>query len=377
MRRYLDGSWIFPCCVFIFFSIFLFVKFIFIFFFQAAYEPSFIFDFTPVYLFSGIGNLQLLLLSFVVILLDTSLHLRPTKRRLLFSYLPTSVMLSGVGLIIMSHEVDISLVYHYVIFGCLLAVVLIDHQYVLSPKESFVTTNGKKAMLSLDDRKPVELLSPSMRAETPLYTTRPQMVATADIVLKQKESYDNLLQNIQALFDLLERKTMKLEKLENDIEKRNQYLIQQEEMLINRLASYAKSKEKTNVVDRELVKENPSVDQIFMKDKITNKLVIGDTPDCVALVQRGILKQVSPSFANFLGYEINELVNKNLFLFFTSEGMNNVKKYCESRLKGVALNSYKTVFLTKKSDQIPVEVIVRPTLYNGEAAELLYVKVSP
>ncbi len=374
MKQYLDSSWLFPSCVFLFFFIFLSVKFIFIFFFRTAYEPDFLFQLNPFYMFSGVDNLQLLSLSFLLILVDTYLHLRSTKRRLLYSYLPTSFMLLGLGLTMISKEIGIAYIFHYVIFGCLLAVVLIDHNHILNWKEPSLIVPEKKFLKPVKEKKSIELFSKSLHTRSTPHEAVPHPTAEMDMLLKQKDSYEVFLQNMQALFDLLDRKTLKLETLENDIERRRENLIRQEEMLIDRLLFYVKSKGRSHFEEEERLKEGSVSDHVFMKDTIKNQLVIDQTPDCVAIVQRGILKQVSNSFANFLGYQINELVNKNLFIFFTSEGMNNVKKYCENRLKGVALNSYKTVFLTKNYMQIPAEIVVQPTLYHGEAAEILFVK---
>ena len=108
----------------------------FIFFFRAAFEPKFIFELTPFYLLSGLSNVQLGLLSLMVILADMYLHLRSGKRNLLLSFLPTSVMLSSLGFTIMFSPMDIAYVYHYSLFGCLLLVVLIDYQYVLTGVET-------------------------------------------------------------------------------------------------------------------------------------------------------------------------------------------------------------------------------------------------
>jgi PAS domain S-box-containing protein len=369
-----DLPWLFPSCVFLFFSIFLSVKFIFIFFFRTAYEPEFLFQLNPFYLFSGVDNIQLLSISLVLILVNTFFHLRATKRRVLYSFLPTSVMLLGLGYSMISKEIAIMYIFHYVMFGCLLAVVLVDYNHILNWKEPSVIAPEKKSIQPAHKKRPRVLLSKPLHDESSLFGLEPHPTARMDSLLKQKESYEVFLQNMQALFDLLERKTLKLETLENDIEKRRENLIHQEEMLIDRLQSYLQSKETPHFAENGRFKEEPLRDRVSLKDTIKNRLIIDQNLDCVAIVQRGILKEVNNSLANLLGYQINELVNKNLFVFFTSEGMNNVKKYCEGRLKGITVNSYRTVFLSKNYTQIPAEIIVQPTLYHGEPAEILIVK---
>ena len=62
MKKIVDYFiWYFPLCFFVFLVLFMFVKFIFIFFFRAGFEPRFMFDLTPYYLLTGVNNLHLLL----------------------------------------------------------------------------------------------------------------------------------------------------------------------------------------------------------------------------------------------------------------------------------------------------------------------------
>jgi len=283
-------------------------------------------------------------------------------------------MLFGLGYTMISKEIGILYVFHYVVFGCLLAVVLVDYNHILNWREPSVIIPEKKSIPLAHEKKPRGLLSKPHRVGSSPFGLEPRPTAQMDSLLKQKESYEVLLQNMQALSDLLERKTMKLQTMENDIEKRRENLIHQEEMLIDRLQFYLQSKEMSHGGGNDRLQEGSLSDRVLMKDTIKNRLIIDQSPDCVAIVQRGILKEVSNSLANLLGYQINELVNKNLFVFFTSEGMNNVKRYCEGRLKGITLSSYRTVFLSKNYTQIPAEIIVQPTIYHGEPAEILIVK---
>jgi len=58
----------FPFSFFIFIASFVFIKFIFIFFFNAAFTPRFIFELTPFYLI-GMNDLQLLMILFYLLFL--------------------------------------------------------------------------------------------------------------------------------------------------------------------------------------------------------------------------------------------------------------------------------------------------------------------
>ena len=123
--------WNIPFYFFIFLGIFITFKFVFIFFFRAAFEPRFIFELTPFYIFSGMNNLQLLFLSLFVVAFDTYLHIKLTRKNLYRSFLPTSLMLAGLGLGITTKEISLSNFPHYLLFGLLLFTLIIDHRRTL------------------------------------------------------------------------------------------------------------------------------------------------------------------------------------------------------------------------------------------------------
>ncbi len=375
MKKYSRSSWLFPNCLFIFFSIYLLVKFVFIFFFRAAFEPKFIFELTPFYLLSGLSNMQLGLLSLMVILADMYLHLRSGKRNLLFSFLPTSVMLSSLGFTIMFSPMDIAYVYHYSLFGCLLIVVLIDYQYVLKGVEIPTMLRKKEpvAMKSME-KEPAAVRVKSLFAKNAKYNQHSQVPLAPAITFELKEVTDTILQKMQTLLEDLERKSIRIEKLENDIEERRRNLENKEKMFTNRVIPSFESKEKIQVDEKNLVRNIPADDKIFMKEKMEDFLIIDDSNEYVAVVQRGIFKQISNSFADFLGYESTELLQKSFFVFIAPHGFEDARKYYLNRLKGVTSNSFRTVLLTKAHTELLVEITVAPTIYNGDSAEFLSVK---
>jgi PAS domain S-box-containing protein len=101
--------------------------------------------------------------------------------------------------------------------------------------------------------------------------------------------------------------------------------------------------------------------------------ILDKIPQSAAIVQRGILKQVNSSFISLLGYTLNEVVEKSFFDFITPDGLAGVEKYYLDRLKGESVSTYKTVFLTKDNNKIPVEVSIKQTMYNGEKAEIVII----
>jgi PAS domain S-box-containing protein len=94
----------------------------------------------------------------------------------------------------------------------------------------------------------------------------------------------------------------------------------------------------------------------------------------VAVIQRGIFRDISNSFADFLGYERAELLQKNFFVFVAPRGFEDARKYYLNRLKGITTNSFRTVLLTKAQTELLVEITVAPTVYKGDSAEFLSIK---
>jgi len=375
MKKLTSHSWLFPNCLFIFFSIYLLVKFVFIFFFRAAFEPKFIFELTPFYLLSGLSNVQLGLLSLMVILADMYLHLRSGKRNLLLSFLPTSVMLSSVGYTIMFSPMDIAYVFHYGLFGCLLFVVLIDYKYVLTGVEAR-TVLRKKGLVAIKvmETEPAAVRAKPLFAENVKINQQHQAPLLSASTVELNKVSDTILQKMQTMLEDLERKTVRIEKLENDIEGRRRNLINQEKMFTDHVIPYFESKEKNQIYEKNLVRNIPADDKIFMKEKMEDHLIIDDTNEFVAVVQRGIFKQISNSFADFLGYESNELLQKSFFIFIAPHGYEDARRYYLNRLKGVTSNSFRTVLLAKEHTELLVEITVTPTIYKGDAAEFLSVK---
>jgi PAS domain S-box-containing protein len=93
-------------------------------------------------------------------------------------------------------------------------------------------------------------------------------------------------------------------------------------------------------------------------------------PQSAVIVQRSILKQINSSFAELIGFETDEILNKSLFDFIAPEGLADIEKYYLSRLKGRDISKYETIFRDKNNKKILVEVNLKPTTYNGEKAEI-------
>jgi|GEM_PF-891904 len=148
----------------------------------------------------------------------------------------------------------------------------------------------------------------------------------------------------------------------------------QEKLLKEHIVYYVKPKEKTDHFDKDIAKEKPADNQTPMDETIKDNLIIDNSTDCVAIIQRGILKKINSCFANLLGYQPEELVNKNLFAIIAPEGMEKVKKHYIDRLKGTDSDSYETVFLKKDNSNISVEITAEQVIYDGDNAEFIIIK---
>jgi len=422
---------LFPLYFFMFFTIlfltiFISFKFVFIFFFRAAFEPQFIFELTPYYVLKGVNNLQLLFLSFIVILFSTYFHLKATRRNLVYSFLPTATMLCGLGLSIATKEITTSNLYHYLVFGCLLFILLIDHRHTLTLSETLVTPNKKIVETKTTKTTPVTVITKarsksvqvSMRHRpsrlsfsliSSLFTLfkkskkttgqqtselkdktskQPKIVSskveTINIIAdsnidekltmydgkppEPKDSSDGDFKRVKAVLEELEVKAKKLEQLEDEIGQRRRTLVKQEKMFEDRLVTFSHRKNHYSLsaeLKNKVVSDDEIDDEVNEYHERPDKI-----QECTAVIQRGILKQINSSFAELLGYKIEELVGKSLFVFVVPEGFAEIKKHYLNRLKGGSSFSYRTMFLTKDNNKIVVEIITRPTTFNGEKAEI-------
>ncbi len=153
----------------------------------------------------------------------------------------------------------------------------------------------------------------------------------------------------------------KLEELEGEIERRREELMKQEELFDNYVFSTLWST------------ANREFDEPKIKKEIDNvsKIDFNEVDESAVVLQRNILKQVNEGFQTLLGYREDEIINKSLSDIVAPESIAELRRYYLNRLKGGQDDAFEMVFLTKNNDRIPVEVTTRPTLFNGENADIL------
>ena len=184
---------------------------------------------------------------------------------------------------------------------------------------------------------------------------------------KQLETFETRLMKEKDIFharvEEFSRWQEKLMLLESAIEKRRQELMKQENFVIEKgtLPSVTQGTELTNSD----IQDNTESEVPHCTDETLDKI-----PQSAAIIQRGILKQINTPFLELLGYTMDEIVEKSYFDFIALEGLADVEKYYLDRLKGDSVSVYRTVFSTKDNINIPVEVSIKQTIYNGEKAEI-------
>jgi len=318
---------------------------------------------------------QLLSLSLLVIVLDMILHLQASKRNLLFSFLPTALLVSSIGFTIMFNPIDLSYIFHYILFGCLLLIVLIDYQYVLKGVDA-PRLFKRKEPTAMKTNEPEPSMTPTLSFFTKKATPSQPLPSPLrqENVAELKRISDAMVQKMQNLVNDLEKKSERIETLENKIKQQQQHLVHSEKKFPVPDASSLELNEKAPLNEKNLVKNISTEEKIILKERIENHLIINEMDHIVAVIQRGIFRDISNSLADFLGYERVELLQKNFFVFIAPRGFEDARKYYLNRLKGITTNSFKTVLLSKAQTELPVEIIVAPTVYKGDSAEFLSIK---
>ena len=135
-----------------------------------------------------------------------------------------------------------------------------------------------------------------------------------------------------------------------------------------------------NTSEKKETKNNEKLEEIIGDENINIDVEEVDfteflnKSDAVAIVQRGILKQVNNSLADMLGYNIEEIADRRLFDFVDQEGFEGIEKYYRDRLKGNDSSSYESIFLTKDNNKIWVNVNIKSSYLNGEKTDIMVVK---
>ncbi len=111
-----------------FLGLYVIVKFFLVLFWTLNFSPAFILELTPFTVFK-LGPIQLLVLSAIVLGADAYLHFNDKGWHILYSFIPTSLMLAGIAIAIYnSHYND---PFYYTFFAMLMGIAVVDHRYLL------------------------------------------------------------------------------------------------------------------------------------------------------------------------------------------------------------------------------------------------------
>ena len=195
---------------------------------------------------------------------------------------------------------------------------------------------------------------------------------------KKRQEYENMMREL----DEREKILNKIEnKLVDDKKKINEQIIefkkwrQRLEQLENELENRKKLIDRQEKLMMDEITDTKDTLPINFKDELpTNQDIFDKIPGCAAIIQRGILKKVNDSFAELIGYNVREIIDKSLFDFIGPEGFSDIERFYFNRLKGEDAYFYQTVLVTKDNNQINVEVVTKPTFFNGEKADIAVVK---
>lgn len=360
--------WVLSYSFYMFFTFYLAVKFIFIFFFYARQEPDFIFKFTPGYLISGFENTQLLFLAFIVFVMGAYFHSKPTKKNIVLSFICTIILLSGIGLSISSMDFSMSNLLYYIIFILLILVILIDHRRLLDHPETLLDISDSSILKEFSDIDDVSLSKKPVLTEGIIGKT--SLLPAGVYADKSNENFMSIIKNIDKKNilsvsyipdEVYDNKREKLHNLEKEIEERRKKLLEQEKIITDLIVSASSN-----------VKEKKSYNVKKTKDVSFEEF--DDLKESAAIIQRGKMKKINESLAELIGYDVDEMVDKNMIHFIIPEDFSKVEDFYLKRLKGKAVSSFETAFKTKDNKKINVSVRLKPVIYNGKKAEIIVFK---
>lgn len=372
--------WYFPLSFFIFLGIFTFIKFIFIFFFSASFQPGFIFDFVPLYTLSGINPLHLIFLSLILIFFEIYLHINISRKNILLSFIPTAIILSGLGLRIATNEMTINYLLHYAVFGCFLTIALMDHKLSLIIPENITTAEKELILPTFKEEKTIFSKSDFIPEKISTIGTPIQAGAIDEILKLHKETLVHLrtmlkddLKRAKDIMDDLENKSKKMDYLSSELEERRKNLIDEERLFQRRFISRLDEKIPIKVVESH---NELNLDDKKHENKDKQPTMLDELKGCSAVVKRGILKQASPEFVKLLGFDTDKVLEKNLIDFIAPEGLPGIHDFYIDKLKGKNVSTYETVFLNIDNKKIPVRINIKRTSYNGKIVDVFIVENS-
>jgi PAS domain S-box-containing protein len=295
----------------------------------------------------------------------------------MISFIPTGIMLAGIGIAIMIREIDGSYILHYLIFGCLLIIAIIDQKQFLMFQDMDITPKIEKIVTKTSkDNSFVGIESPDR--PFPIFGQPLKIEGFDEILTLHKQTLIELrtvlkddIQRARNAMENLEKKTEKINILSEEIESRRKNLIEDEKLFRNHLMSFNKEDVKVKPIETniELITEDKTVE-----NRIDQSTMLDDFLGSAIIVKRGVLKEVSQPFVELLGYDSNTLLEKNLVDLIAPECLPDFEKNFSNELNLTSVSTFKTILLTKDNKKIHVEIIIKPSIYDKKAVDLILVR---
>jgi PAS domain-containing protein len=393
--------WYIPFYFLLFLTFYIGIKFIFIFIFMTSYFPSFIFDLTPLYYFSGFELTHLLFLSFIVLLVDIYLHIALSKKHLLFSFIPTGILIAGIGFRIAMYPFSMEMSMHYILFTVLLVVLIIDHRLYLLIPETF----SHLSVLEHETLKPLPLPAFSSTKPSPIQTVKkggmPNQFLSSfkDSFRSVQDSFQKRIHgllpkaisdqgtNIQStehidkidISDTFIDKTSHIFK--HPIEKQID-LIKTTKQLLGSIGHYSdhlkhldRHIQKTKYSEKTITDFIQSINQELPESQSLEPdqydTLLKSVPESAVIVSRGIVKGVNHLFIDLIGKPAVDIIDHNFIDFIAPEGLQKYKLHCLQRLGGESSISFPIVLKTKKNEKMTKQVKINKIYPNDEEIEML------
>jgi len=382
--------WYLPYYFLMFFSIYLGLKFVFIFFFMTAYVPLFIFDFTPFFILNGVEYTHLLFLAFTTVFIDMYLHVVISKKHSLYSLILTSILICGMGVRIATVPLSMTFIIQYIIFSLLLLILVIDHRlYLIMPHEftkisGSVQENIKPLPLpAFSTTKPIPTQVKNNSIIKPTLSSFKQLIHTLNLSLHQLLKFRSAqpTTELNASIPHLENSVSKIPHLfkhpieaESDKIKSTQQLlgtIENYESHFNNLDKSIENTKLSNIKKTDFSDQIPrtvSFNESLDEDKYSK--VLKNINESAVVISRGVVKAVNHSFTDMIGRPITDILDHNFIEFVAPEGFQKYKSHYLQKLGGESSTSFPIVLQSKKMDKIFLNASVKKLMIKETNIEV-------
>lgn len=362
---------------------------------MGAYLPSFLFDFTIFYSFSGMDNTQLLFIALQVILINLFFHLSFSRKHLLYSFPLTIFLLGGIGLRVATSPLSLSYLFHYVVFSLLLLVLVIDHRvYLFLPSDLSVAT--KKSKMEIE-KVPLPSFVP---VHTRVQGARPLTSSFIDVLNKSVNGVKHTLKSrigigtpqpaaisSQAMHQTIceEKPNSKVmetpanEEYIHPIEK-NADQIPTTRQLLQTIGThsldYLDSKINDTKYESTFSAESyfdgapPKNREYFDQLPSDFSMILNDIEGTAAVISRGMIKAVNLSFSDLLKRPMSDIIEHDFIQFIAPESLSDFKSHCVKRLSGESSQVFPIVLLNKKQERIYLQAQIKTITINNQQVEL-------